>query len=71
LTEQGECLSKGPGQLQQQFEAVYGNDSLPGQFFSVDEQCKLIRGPLSFYCKGVRLEIKTDLKIGLIYCVCL
>ncbi len=69
MTEQGACLSKVPvpGQLQKQFEVTYGNDSLPGQFFSVDEQCKMIRGPLSFYCKGVRLETKTDPKIRLIY----
>jgi hypothetical protein len=59
LTEQGTCLSKGPGQLQEQFKATYGNDSLPGRYFSADEQCKLIRGPLSFYCKGVRTESKT------------
>jgi hypothetical protein len=52
-------LSKGPGQLQEQFKATYGNDSLPGRYFSADEQCKLIRGPLSFYCKGVRTESKT------------
>ena len=56
LTEQGSCLSKAPGQLQQEFESVYGTKTLPGQFFSVDEQCKLIHGSLSFYCKGVKLE---------------
>ena len=55
MTEQGLCLSKASGQLQQEFESVYGNNTLSGQIFSVDEQCKLIWGKLSFYCKGVKI----------------
>jgi hypothetical protein len=52
LTKEGECLSKAPGQVQQQFEAIYGNNTLPGQIFSVDEQCKFIWSSKSFFCKG-------------------
>ena len=55
LTVRGLCLSKAPGQLQKEFESVYGTRTLPGQFFSVDEQCKFIWGKLSFYCKGVKV----------------
>jgi hypothetical protein len=28
----------------------------PGRMFSVDEQCKLIHGSLSFFCTGVKLK---------------
>ena len=58
MTVRGSCLSKAPGQrqLQQEFESVYGKNTLPGRIFSVDEQCKLIWGKLSFYCKGVKVK---------------
>ena len=66
LTEQGSCLSKAPGQLQQEFESVYGKNTLPGRIFSVDEQCRLIYGKLSFYCKGVRIK---NLKFEIYLCL--
>ena len=53
LTDTGICLSNGPGKLQKQIAAIYGNNTFPGRIFPVDDQCKLISGSLSFYCKGV------------------
>ena len=54
MTDDGACLSNAPGQLQQEYESVYGKYTLPGQIFSIDEQCKFIFGKLSFFCKGVK-----------------
>jgi hypothetical protein len=36
--------------------AIYGNITLPGRIFSVDKQCQLIHGSLSFFCTGVKLN---------------
>ena len=36
-----------------EYEQAYGNNVLPGQIYSADDQCQLMFGYLSHYCNGV------------------
>jgi len=58
LSEQGSCLSDAKGALTLEFEAEYGKYSLPGRFYTIDQQCQFIFGSFSRFCNGVSVFIK-------------